>query len=252
MARWKVKIAAVFPMEYQVYRKAGADVCFVGHPLPCMIKNRARLLDLRDHFNSGKYSRIVGILPGSREAEIKKLLGEFLKAAEIIFKKYSDSLFVLPLAAPHLKAQVEDIVAKSGVQAPLLIVDGMAWDVIENSQLVLAASGTVTLEAACLGTPILAAYRISPLSGLFFRILAKVKYTSLPNLILGEQVVPEFHQKRANGRIMGQAALRLLEDGAGLNEMKSKLSKAARMLGDGNAVDRAARLILDILDNRRP
>ncbi len=250
MARWKVKIAAVLPMEYNAYKQAGADVCFVGHPLPELIKNRDKRLDLREHMKDSGYSRIIGILPGSREMEVRNLLAEFLKAAEVIFKKHSDCLFVLPVAAPHLKGLVENIAAQARTQIPLLVVDGRACDVIESSEFVITAGGTATLEAACLGTPLLAAYKVSPVTGFLARLLTRVKYFALPNIILGEQAVPEFFQKRAKGKWIGETALKLMENSAHMEKMKSRLAGAAQMLGDGKAVDRTAGIILDVLADR--
>lgn len=246
MARWKAVIAAVFRMEYDVYEKAGAEVYFAGHPLPYDIRNRVKNNLGNYGIDTGK--RMVGLLPGSRRQEIEALLVHFLRAAGIIHKNCPDTVFVIPAAAPHLKTLIEDITRKTGINIPVFVLDGLSLDVMEKSQVVLMASGTAALEAACIGTPYAAAYRVSYITGLFIRLFVKVKYMSLPNIILNEPAFPEFYQKKVGAEALAAAALAVLNDGAYAAGLREKLSEAVSCLGEDCAAEKVARLIADVLE----
>ena len=268
MADWGVVIASVFEMEHDVYKKAGAEVHFVGHPLPGEIKpgmgNIADPMAIKDVVSAsmdkintgctldinGKMigeKTIVGILPGSRRQEVRMLLHEFLKAAEIIHSRHPECIFLLPAATKKLRSIIEDILLGAGSSLPLTILDGQSPEVMKNSKLILTASGTATLEAACAGTPFIAAYRVNIINSLFIKLFVRVKYMALPNIILGKQAFPEFYQGKANGYAIANAALKILEDESYESDIRDNLLKVRMSLGMGDSAKKTAELVRDIL-----
>lgn len=249
MASWNTKIAAVFKMEYEAYKNAGAEVHFVGHPLPNEIKNRAKgsleNIGLNTLQNSNRC--MIGILPGSRLQEVKKLLEVFLQAAALIYKHHPECVFVLPAATLSLRNYIEKSVKKLRTDIPLSIVEGRSLEVMENSKLIITAAGTSTLEAACLETLFISAHRLSLISHLFIKLFVKVKYMSLPNIILDRPVFPEFFQSKANVDNISEAALRMLEDTSYYNELKLQLKECVSRLGEENAALKTAKLIKEML-----
>lgn len=275
MAGWGTVIAAVFEMEYQAYARAGAAVYFTGHPIKEIITEQlaeSNVIEqekaigiegedrenIEDRGNHPSEALIIGILPGSRKSEIKKLLPLFIRTAEIISSKHPEAAFILPLASDTLRSLVEQLLTASKTMLPIKIIDGDSIKTMKRAYLILTASGTATLEAACAGTPFIAAYKLDLLSLLFIKLFVKAKYMSLPNLILGEKAFPEFLQREAREELISEVVLSMINDGAYLGLLKEKLVKAVDRLGGENALDKAARLVVsligkaDFLESGRP
>ncbi len=252
MARHPARLLAVLPFEADAYRRAGADVRFVGHPAvdaAAMISVSPGRLRAEWGIDGGP---AVGLLPGSRVQEVRSLLPPMLEAARRL-RAARSATFLLPLAAPHLGRDVEPAVASGG--APVRVVNGRALEVMAASDVVIAASGTALVEAACLGVPMVAVYRVSRLTEWIARRfvvppdLGRTGFT-IPSIVIGRPVVPELFQASVTGPRIFAEVDRLLTDPAAAAQMRADLAEVRRRLGPPGVLERAAAQVLDVLDSR--
>jgi lipid-A-disaccharide synthase len=241
MARDVSRVLAVFPFEVGLYQEAGVPVEFVGHPLldvlPALERPAAR------HGLAGERQLLIGLLPGSRQEEIRRHLPVLLGAAAQILRRVPGARFALPLA-PTIPPEA----ATAAVEAADLgihLLPGESHRVLAAADLVLVASGTATLEAACYETPMVVLYRLSPVSYALARLVIHgVTAISLPNIISGRAAVPELIQRHATPARVAAAALRLLLDDAARVAQCAVLREVRMRLGPGGAAERAARAVL--------
>lgn len=249
IARSLTRIIAIFPFEAKVYEKIGANVTFTGHPLLDIVKPKLSRKEAYKRFALDPCKPIIGFLPGSREHEISKLLPVMLKAACILKKNLKGVQFLLPVAASVFQDKISKMVARS--KLPIRITDNNIYDLINISDLLIVASGTATLEAACLNTPMIIVYKTSISSYLLGRILLKIPYVGLPNIIANKRIVPELLQFRVTANRVGDLALKLLADSKKLGQMKVELKRVVQKLGKPGAVDRAARVVVETATSMR-
>ncbi len=252
MARHPVRLLAVLPFEAGAYRRAGADVRFVGHPAVDAAAAAAASREmLRREWGAGA-APLVGVLPGSREQEVRGLLPPMLEAARLLREVHS-AQFVLPLAAPHLRPAVERAIAAAGV--PVRVLDGRAMDVMAASDVVAVASGTATVEAACVGAPMVVVYRVSRLTEWIIRRfvappdLERAGF-SIPSITLGRPAVPELLQHAVSGPRIYAEVERLLSDPEARQRIAVDLAEVRRRLGPPGVLERAAGEVLRVLDSR--
>jgi lipid-A-disaccharide synthase len=248
LARDVNRVLAIFPFEVGVYEEAGVPVEFVGHPLldvlPALDRDAARA----GLVNAGQ--RLIGLLPGSRAAELDRHLPVLLGAAERIATRHPGTHFALPIAPAVPAGPVEARLRASRV--PVLALRGEAYRIMAAADLLLTASGTATLEAACFGTPMVVLYRLSRLSYVIARLLVRgVSHIALPNIVAGRTVVPELIQDQATAARVGAVALALLDDPAALVAQRAALLDVRARLGASGAGLRAARAVLRERDGRR-
>jgi lipid-A-disaccharide synthase len=234
-------VLAVFPFEVALYRRAGVPVEFVGHPLLDQIGTAPTREEARRRLRLDDRSLVVGLLPGSRQQEIVGLLPAMRDAAAKVLAAVPGTRFVLGLA-PTIERRVAAEHLDGGPAVE--IVEGQTHAVIRAADLLLATSGTVTLEAALLGTPMVVCYRLSALSEFVLRLLARVPWMSLANLTLGRAVVPELYRRTTTGDRLAREALRLLTDTRARDTQRAAFSELAGTLGEPGVVTRAARLVL--------
>jgi len=184
---------------------------------------------------------VIGLLPGSRREEIARVLPVMREAVAAIGAARSDARFVLALAPTVEPAAVE---RRLGEGSPVAIARGQTHAVMRGADLLLVGSGTATLEAALLGTPMVVCYRVSRLTELMVRMLMRVPWISLPNLTLGRAVVPELYQEDATGERLGREALRLLDTPGALDTQRAAFRELQGQLGEPGVGERAARLVL--------
>lgn len=238
------KMAVILPFEVETYRKEGFEVSYVGHPLLDMVKTDYSKQESRKILGLAE-KNTVGILPGSRHSEIKKLLPEMLRAAQILKKEMPDTQFILPLADTLEEASVNEFI--SGFDVQVKVISGHTYDVITCSDLIWVASGTATLETALLEVPMIIIYKISLLSYLIGRLIVDIKNIGLVNIIAGKTIVPELIQSDANGARIAAEALTILKNEARKQEMIKELKTTRARLGDPGAAIRAAQIALDML-----
>ncbi|HHY32316.1 MAG TPA: lipid-A-disaccharide synthase [Firmicutes bacterium] len=250
VARTVTKVASVFPLEAQVYREAGAHVEFIGHPLldlvrPATAADRAAArAELGLGSALGSRAPVVGLLPGSRAQEIRLLLPPILEAAARIAGAKPGVAFVLPLAETVPERAVREAVEASGL--PIQIVRGRAHECMAAADAIVVASGTATLEATIVGTPMVVVYRVSRSTALIGRLVLRTPYISWPNILAGRRAVPELLQDEANGEAIAHEVLRLLDDASCAGAMVGELARARAALGSPGALERAARLVVEV------
>jgi lipid-A-disaccharide synthase len=191
---------------------------------------------------------VLGLLPGSRRVEIAAVLPVMREAAALIRQRRPATRFVLAVAPTVERGIVEAVL---GPASPVRAVEDQTYAVMRAADLLLVASGTATLEAALLGTPMIVCYRLAALSEAIVRVLVRVPWVSLPNLLAGRAVVPELYRQATTPAKLARAALDLLDDGAALAAQREAFTEIGEQLGDGNVAARAARLVLAMATSPR-
>lgn len=245
MKRFVDGMAVILPFEPPFYERYGMRVTYVGHPLLDALPNAPSREEASERYRAGDASWTVGLLPGSRRSEINLVLPVLLEAAGIIRQRLSGVRFLLP-AAPSLdRSLIERRLAGSGL--PIQVVSGDTYGVIRACDLLITVSGTVTLEAAVLGTPMIITNRVSRLTCFVGRHLIRVPFVGLPNLIAGRRIVSEYLQEDARPEAIAEEAVRLLTNPGDLEKQRNALEAIRSELGRQGAADRVARLVLDLM-----
>lgn len=235
-------MAVILPFEKSFYRSHGMDVHYVGHPLIDTVLTVAPKEECDRLYRVGQ-GPLVGLLPGSRRSEIKLLFDLIMESAGIISENFPDAKFVIPVAPSLNPAEIAQRAERHNL--PVRIVPNDTYRVIRACDLIITASGTVTLEAAILGTPMIITNRVSRLSAQIGKLLIHVKHIGLPNLIAGLEVSPEFVQDRARSDLIGEEAVRLLKDPMLLGAQRLELMRIREQLGEPGISDRVAGLVLE-------
>ena len=226
MARDLSQLYCIFPFEEPFFRKYGVPVCFIGHPLAKIIQPRLTASEFRIKHAFGEQP-IVTLLPGSRLGEVGRHLEILIEAARLINLETSVNLVWATPPGFGEKANLFDRqLAGSGIK----VIEGETWEAMAASRVVLAASGTVTMEAALLGAPIVSFYRVSPISWNLGRWLVDVPHFTMVNLIAGERLVPELMQNECTAPRIAEEALRLIEDGPVRSKMIAGLARVSKEL----------------------
>ncbi len=248
VARSVDTILAVFEREAEVYRQAGGEVRFVGHPLLDQVPDPARVSALRQRLGLAPGDVVLGLFPGSRAPEIRNLLEPMIEAAERVRRRNPALRIVLPVASSHFS---EAIAAAVGQRSSIhRVEDASGMEVLALCTAALAASGTITLEAAICGTPVVAAYRVSAITALLARRLLKIPYVTLPNIVAGRGIIPELLQGEASPLAMAAAIEPLLGEGPQRQSQIEGLAAVRERLGGPGAADRAAEAIAQALETR--
>ncbi|MDO5380162.1 MAG: lipid-A-disaccharide synthase [Acidaminococcaceae bacterium] len=241
------KVAAIFPFEYEVYKAAGADTEFVGHPLVDIVKPHLTQADAWEKAGKQAGRDLILLLPGSRLMEIQKMLPTMLQAAKLILEKRPDTDFTMPRAKTIPLEMLENMVKAAGV--PVKIIEGDNYDVMFSADLALATSGTVTLEAALCGLGSVIVYKTSPITAFIARRVINIQDIGLPNIVAGRHILPELLQEDFTPERLQQEALKLLEPERNA-QMKKDLSYVKERLGASGAVHRVAELVLRIAEEK--
>lgn len=237
------RIAAIFPFEADVYRQAGANVEFVGHPLLDIVAPAMRRADAYAYFQAEEGSPVVLLLPGSRKQEIERLAPVMLESAEKISAKHADVQFFLPVASTISGEILQSILKK--YTARVRLTNRHTYDLMQIADAAVAASGTVTLEAALMGVPSVVIYKMSALSYWIGRRLIQIPDISLPNIVAGRRIIPELLQEEVNSDRICAEISKLIEPGAYADGVRRDLAAMRQKLGASGAVERVARLILE-------
>jgi len=236
-------VAVILPFEEQFYRAHQVPVTFVGHPLLDATTPSATISQSTDQPDV----MTIGLLPGSRDREVESLLPVMLKAADELSQRDRPVRFVISRATTVAAPTYREIINRQAPHLPCDLYPGPVTSIFAASDLVVAASGTVTLEAAIAGVPMVIIYKVSALSYWLARLLVKVNHIGLVNLISDEPVVTELVQDDATaGNIVAEVD-KLISDPAGLERMRSKLLAIRDKLGGPGASDRVARIALDLI-----
>ena len=221
------RLLCIFPFEQEFFERRGVPTTYIGHPLARLVKPSLSRAEFLAKFAIPTEARIVALLPGSRQGEVARHLPALLQAAEAVRKKHPVTLVMalapgFEMAALNLKERIE----AASIQA----IEGHTWDVLAQSELALAASGTVTVEAALLGIPMVTFYRVNALSWIVGRWLVRAPFLTMVNLVAGRQVVPELIQHEMTAERIAAEACRLLEDPERRAAMRAGLAEVAGRL----------------------
>ena len=247
------KIGVILPFEESYYRSRGVDAEYVGHPLLDSVKvSRTR----NNYFaaqNLPAADRLIGILPGSRVKEVVRLLPVFLDAACKLQEKCKEKLLFLVACASTLNHEdlLDNGIRDYQQRINLRIVSEERYNMMAACDIVIAASGTVTLELLLLNTPMVVAYKLSPRSYWLGKLRVKVKFFSLVNLIANKTIVPELLQNEANPARISEELFSLMYDKKEIARIESGFQEVREKLGSRGASDRAAQLALSVLDSNQ-
>jgi len=229
-------MAVILPFEVGIYDDANVPVHFTGHPLVDEVQPTMTRAQALTSFQLASERKILGLFPGSRQSEIKRLMPVLLESARILVKRFPDLQLILPIA-PGLER--EDFLPwLEQDRLPITLTQHAIYDVIQICDAIITASGTATLQIALLGTPMTIIYKISPMTYLLARLLVNVRHVGLANIIAQSPTVREFIQHKARPDLIADEITRLLTDRSYATQMRCRLLEVRDRLGtDQNSVD---------------
>lgn len=246
----------LFPFEAEFYARRQdypVQVRFVGHPLADNIAPQEQEDErrrLRAEMGFAADAKVIALLPGSRVGELKRLARPFVETALWCSKRRLGVQFVAPMANSVTRKLFEQAWQAIAPQLPLVLLDGRAQDAMRTADAVLVASGTATLEALLVKRPMVVAYRMTALTAfLLKRFLLKTPWFSLPNLLAGRELVPEFSQNQVTAENLGAALLHYLDDPQQAATLRAGFLTIHQSLRR-NASKQAAEAILELLHAR--
>ncbi|MEW6690041.1 MAG: lipid-A-disaccharide synthase [Pseudomonadota bacterium] len=248
IARSVSHLLAMFPFEPALYEKAGVPVTYVGHPLADLIPLAPDRGRARTELRLPPGRRVIALLPGSRRSELHYMADLFVQTARRLLQDLPAAHFVCPTVSRATREMFEQALKRHrATELPLTLLFGHSHEALAAADVALVASGTATLEAALLKTPMVIAYRQSPVTWALMRRMLYLPYIGLPNILAGERLVPEFVQDRANPGALAEALLALLHDAAAQRRQVEKFREIHGVLQQ-NTAHKAAEAVLTILD----
>ena len=236
MARWLDLMLCIFPFEAHLYNESGLRTIFVGHP---MIER------LREFKTDGRRDpNLIGLFPGSRAREVRKIFPILIATAHELRRSKPDLRFEVAAASSDLAAQMERMIEPSD-RSFVKIQVGQTSQIMQRAFAGIVASGSATLEAAYFRLPFVLVYKVAWATYAAGRLLVKVNYLGMPNVLSNKELVPEFIQHRAQPREIARAIRRLIDNAPARQEMIWGFDKIAAQLGETGASERAAKAILE-------
>lgn len=240
-------VLAFLPFEKAFYDRFSVPCQFVGHTLADQLPLLPEKETARAKLGVSAKDKLLAILPGSRRAEVELLAPIFLQSAKKISEQHPAVKFIVPMVNKARKQQFLALQEKYAPDLPLTVFDGQASAVLQSADTVLLASGTAALEAMLAKTPMVVAYRVKPLTYLIAKMLVKVKYTSLPNLIADREVVKELSQHDCTVENITDELNQLLsQDNTQLINTFTELHQLIRCDADAQA----AQAVVNLLEKR--
>jgi lipid-A-disaccharide synthase len=235
-------LLCIFPFEEEFFRSHGLRATYIGHPLTRLVKPVRNRIDFLSRHGLSAEKPLAVLLPGSRPDEIARHLPVLFDTTRLLRKRRK--LNIVAATPPGFTHLTEPLSAEY-----IQHIAGETWDALAAADVALAASGTVTIEAAILGAPFATFYRVSPWSWWMGRYLVQVPFYSMVNLVAGRAVVPELIQDQLTPDALAGEALRLLDDREARLTMQMGLQEVTRKLSiDTDPMECAARIVLDILE----
>jgi lipid-A-disaccharide synthase len=246
MRRTINRLLCIFPFEEAFFRQHGVPATFIGHPLARIVKPSLTRAEFCEKFGLSTEDRIVVLLPGSRHGEVARHMPYLLDAAARIQARHKVR-FILALP-PGFGAETAIFWERTRA-ASIQVIEGFTWDCLAQAEMALAASGTVTIEAALLGTPMVTFYRVNALSWMLGRWMVRAPFLSMVNLVAGRAIVPELIQGEMTGARIAAGALRLLDDEKARSAMRADLAEVAAKLASGHdPMESAAQWVEKVLN----
>lgn len=220
-------VAAILPFEKELLDIYNVTSTYVGHPIAEEIKLELDREAFARFFGLDPEKEWVGFLPGSRNAEVSKLLPIFLEAAKLLDPERYQFLFSKSRNVSH-SSYMQIMDEHPGLKKH--IIDGYNYEMMKYSELLISCSGTATLEAAFIGTPTIICYKASPISYWIGRYFVRIKRIGLPNIVLDEDVLPELVQENLTPKSIAASAFKILSNPEYNQELRAKLSELRSML----------------------
>lgn len=237
------KILLIFPFENEIYRQYTAKVKFVGHPILDVIENSGVQGDAFKDLGIKPETRVISFFAGSRKQEINRIFPVLLDTIEIMEKELEGYCYIFGFPDESFRDVVEKMLA--GRKTPAKFIFGNVYGLMRQSCFAVAKSGTVTLELALFGVPMLIIYRTSALTYLMGRILIKIGFLGLPNIIAGRKIVKELIQNEAAPRRIAGEVISALKDDNAISKMKKDLEEVRKAVGKPGATKRVATEVLN-------
>jgi lipid-A-disaccharide synthase len=240
-------LLTIFPFEKALYDQGGVPSCYVGHPLADVLAELPSVASVREELRLPLAVPVVALLPGSRVSELEYMGELFVRTAVKVKEALPQVRFLVPFATRESKMLFEAALARiQPNDLDLTLMIGHSIEAMSASDVVLAASGTATLEAALLKRPMVITYRLNPLSWWLVRKRIYVSYAGMPNILAGEQIVPEFLQEQATPENLSEAVLTLLRDRAARERLDTRFETIRAALRQ-NTDEKAASAIMPLL-----
>ena len=247
------KMMTIFPFEEKLYKEKGVNAEYVGHPLISQLPRNFDREDFIKQNNIDLNNKIVGIFPGSRKMEINYLMPIFLESVKQIHTHSKKVQFCLG-QAPNIDNKLinkylDAFTKKENIEIKVLKNQNHA--LLSSSDAVILASGTITLEAAMYGTPMVISYKAPYLAYFLYLCVRYLKFVSLPNIIAGKKIVEEFIQQKAKPELISQEILALLYNNEKKEQMVHELGQIQNTLGEKIASKEVAKIINNYLGKTR-
>lgn len=244
------KLFCLFPFEEPWFRNRGVDATYIGHPLASIVRRKFSRDEFFERHHLPGSARLLVLLPGSRAGEVRRHLPVLLQSVDELRQRFA--LSVVLATPPAFEARGTLAIFKERIQSlSIQIIENETWDCIGHAELALAASGTVTVEAAVLGTPMVTFYKVTPASWWAGRRLVKVPFLSMVNLIAERKIVPELIQQDMTPAKISAAAGELLASPDRADRMRAELTTVRLALTrEGDPFERAADLIAEACGDR--
>jgi lipid-A-disaccharide synthase len=224
------RLLCIFPFEQDFFESRGVPTTYIGHPLGRLVKPSLDGSAFRRKLGLPGGARVLALLPGSRHGEVERHIPALLEAAKQIKARHSITpILALPPGFGWETTNFRERIRAASIK----VVEGFTWDVLAQAELALAASGTVTVEAALLGVPMVTFYRVNALSWIVGRWLVRAPFLSMVNLVAGRRIVPELIQGEMTAERIAAEAIHLLDDEAARTVMRSDLAEVAGSLRRG-------------------
>lgn len=243
------KMLVVFPFEQALYERAGVPVAYVGHPLADLLARVPRRAAAREQLRVAPGARVVALLPGSRVSELEHMADLFVRSAALVAQAAGEVHFLVPCVSRATRELFEAALARGAPPPRVTLLFGHAHEAMSAADVVLAAAGTATLEAALLGRAMVVTYRMPRATWWIMNHRRYQPYAALPNILAGEYLVPEFLQDEATPENLAQAVVNLLEDDAVRARLEARFAAMAQELRCDSA-QRAVEALLPLLGSR--
>ena len=247
IARSVSRMLCLFPFEAPIYDKAGVPATYVGHPLADVFPLKPDRAAARERLNVAADAKVIAVLPGSRQSEVRNLADTFIGAAAVLSQRHPDAVFLVPLATRETRALFEEALRTNNArELPIRMLFGHSVDAMTAADVVLVASGTASLEAALLKRPMVISYRMGDLQYRLMKRMAYLPWVGLPNILCNESLVAELLQDDATPVRLADSLDRWLLDPAGCAALAERFTELHLTLRQ-NTAEKAAAAILPYL-----
>lgn len=239
-------MAVILPFEEKIYKDANVPVRFVGNPLVDKAKAQKDKSSCFNEYKLNTEKRVIGLFPGSRRSEIKRLLPIQLATADLLLKDKPDLQFILPIASTLSNDDFSEQLNQYK-HLNIKLVKDLPYNVMQCCDAIIAASGTATLEIALMGIPSCIIYKVALLSYFILKPLVKVKHAGLVNIVAEKEIVKEFLQFEAKPQTIADEINLILDDSDYKQNMINEFDAVRKKLGKTGGTENMAKLILEMI-----